>query len=109
VLVDIPCVTNNNGTTTVPCPFRGEGYIFEPNNPDNPKGSTGIGLFGLFGPTGILANTFSNAFKVNGTAALFIFDSRMGLSSHTGVSPSNEGVVVSNRFSAKAEALFIRD
>jgi uncharacterized protein (TIGR03118 family) len=101
-LVDIPCVTNNNGTTTVPCPFPGEGYIYEPANPSNPKGNTGIGYFGVFGPTGIVANSFPNAFVIRGAPALFIFATQDGLivAWNQSVSPENHGVVVANRFTA---------
>lgn len=92
LLVDIPCVTDSSGTTTVPCPLPGEGYLFETNNP-NVK-------FGLFGPTGIVANTFSQAFEVSGGPALFIFATLDGLiiAWNTSVSPATEGVVVASRF-----------
>ena len=108
LLVDIPCVKNNSGTIAVPCPFPAEGFIFEPNNPTNPKGSTGIGPFGLFGPTGIVANTFSSAFEVSGAPALFIFATQDGLivAWNASVSPFNQGVVVRNRFSARAAPLY---
>ncbi|MBV8360824.1 MAG: TIGR03118 family protein [Deltaproteobacteria bacterium] len=97
LLVDIPCVTDNRGTTTVPCPLPGEGYLFEPNNPNNPK-------FGLFGPTGIVANAYSQAFEVNGASALFIFATLDGLivAWNTSVSPVTESIVVANRFGAAA-------
>ena len=97
LLVDIPCVTNNDGTTTVPCPLPGEGYIFEDNNPNNPKP-------GFFGPTGIVANTFSKAFQVSGASALFIYSTLDGLivAWNTSVSPSTASVVVASRFGAAA-------
>ena len=96
LVVDIPCVTDSSGTTTVPCPLPGEGYLFELNNP-NVK-------FGLFGPTGIVANTFSQAFQVSGASALFIYSTLEGLivAWNTSVSPSTEAVVVANRFGAAA-------
>jgi uncharacterized protein (TIGR03118 family) len=100
--VDIACVTDNNFTTTVPCPFPSEGYIDEPNNPSNPKGNTGIGYFGVFGPTGIVANTFSNAFQVSGAPALFIWATQDGLivAWNQRVSPLTHAVVVANQFTA---------
>jgi uncharacterized protein (TIGR03118 family) len=111
LLVDIPCVANNTtGATTVPCPFPGEGYLDEPNNPANPMPSTPIGPFGLFGPTGIVANTFSKHFVISGTGtgAQFIFATQDGLivAWNESVSPSNEGVVVANQFSAKTAPLY---
>jgi uncharacterized protein (TIGR03118 family) len=94
LLVNIPCVTDNSGKTTVPCPLPGEGYLFEPNNP-NAK-------FGLFGPTGIVANTFSQAFEVSGAPALFIFATLDGLivAWNTSLSPATDGVVAASRFTA---------
>jgi len=92
LLVNIPCVTNNNGTTTVPCPFPSEGYLFEDGNPNNP-------LPGFFGPTGIVANTFSQAFQVSGASALFLYSTLDGLiiAWNASVSPSTDAVVVANR------------
>ncbi|MBV8361545.1 MAG: TIGR03118 family protein [Deltaproteobacteria bacterium] len=106
-LVYIPCVTSNSGTITVPCPFPGEGYIDQPGNPSNPKGNTGIG-FGFFGPTGIVANTFANAFIVRGAPALFIWATQDGLivAWNQSVSPITEGVVVANRFTAPPSTLY---
>lgn len=104
-LVYIPCVTSNSGTTTVPCPFPGEGYIFEPGNPKAKK--TDIG-FGTFGPTGIVANTFAHAFEVAGAPALFIFATQDGLivAWNESVSPETKGVVVANRFTSPASTLY---
>jgi uncharacterized protein (TIGR03118 family) len=104
LVVEIPCVISNaTGATTVPCPFPGEGYIDEPNNPTNPKTNTGIG-FGIFGPTGIVANSFSNAFEVGGAPAQFIFATQDGLivAWNKSLSPMTQAVVVVNRFSAPA-------
>jgi uncharacterized protein (TIGR03118 family) len=104
-LVYIPCVTSNSGTTTVPCPFPGEGYIFEPGNP-NAK-STDIG-FGVFGPTGIVANAFANAFEVAGAPALFIFATQDGLivAWNQSVSTLTNAVVVANRFTSPPSTLY---
>ncbi len=95
LVVQIPCVVS--GTVTVPCPFPGEGLLFEPNN----------GMFNFFGPTGIVANTFASAgaFIIPGTGApaLFIFDTLDGLI--VGWNPDvnlTQGVVVANRSSAGA-------
>lgn len=103
LLVQIPCVTGAPSTTnptvgtTVPCPFPGEGLLFEPNN----------GEFNAFGPSGIVANDFSHAgaFKIgtSNAPALFIFSTLDGLI--VGWSPvanQTQGVVVVNRFAAGA-------
>lgn len=98
LLVEIPCVTNTaTGATSVPCPFPGEGLLFEPNNGD----------FNAFGPSGIVANDFSRtgAFKIgtSNAPALFIFSTLDGLI--VGWSPvanQTQGVVVVNRFAAGA-------
>lgn len=61
LVVQIPCVVN--GAVTVPCPFPGEGILFQPN-----LGPPGLNFFG---PTGIVANTFASAgdFTISGTNA----------------------------------------
>jgi hypothetical protein len=103
--VDIPCVKNNSGAIAVPCPFP-PAYIDEPNNPSNP--GTGVGPFGIFGPTGIVANTFWNAFKVSGAAAQFIFATQDGLivAWNQNLSPPNHAVVAADEFSAASAPLY---
>jgi uncharacterized protein (TIGR03118 family) len=91
MVVDIPCVIS--GTPTVPCsPLPG---VDEPNNLSDTTPP--------FGPAGIVANTFSKAFKVNGAAAQFIFSTQDGLivAWNTSVSPSTQSVV-----EAKTGALY---
>jgi uncharacterized protein (TIGR03118 family) len=106
LLVDIPCVTENSGETTTPCPFPGEGYLFEPNNPASPP--TPIGFFGVFGPTGIVANTFSNAFVIKGTwaPAQFLFATQDGLIVGWNPMTKTRGVVVANEFSTEPTVLY---
>lgn len=91
MVVDIPCVIS--GTPTVPCsPLPG---VDEPNNLSDTTPP--------FEPAGIVANTFSKAFKVNGAAAQFIFSTQDGLivAWNTSVSPSTQSVV-----EAKTGALY---
>ena len=87
LLVDIPCVIS--GTPTVPCsPLPG---VDEPNNPSSTAPP--------FGPSGIVANTFTNAFKLgDGAPAQFIFDTEDGLivAWNSGLSPMNQAVVEAN-------------
>ena len=102
-VVAIPCVTNTTtGTVTVPCPLPGAGAILEPNNPGDTNQFGG-------GPTGIVANTFPNAFKIgtSGEAAQFIFDTgnRLIVAWNSSVNAS-PGVVVSNQALASAGALY---
>ena len=97
LVVDIPCVTDSSGGTTVPCPIPG---LFEPLN----------GQFFFFGPTGIAANLFSSsgAFSIvtgggNPQPALFLWDTNDGLI--VGWNPNinlTQGIVVANRFLAGA-------
>ncbi len=96
LVVDIPCVTDGSGDTTVPCPLPGEGLLFEPL----------AGLFNFFGPTGIAANTSSSsgAFPIAaGQPALFLWDTNDGLI--VGWNPNvnaTQGIVAANRFLAGA-------
>jgi len=106
LLVDIPCVTNNDGSTTTPCPFPGEGYIFEPNNPASAV--TPIGPFGLFGPTGIVANTFPRSFIIPSTKApaQFLYATQDGLIVGWNPAAGNQGVVVASEFSTEPVILY---
>jgi uncharacterized protein (TIGR03118 family) len=97
LVVDIPCITDMSGNTTVPCPLPAQGFVFEPLN----------GQFNFFGPTGIVANP-SAAFALSGASgspqpALFIWDTLDGLI--VGWNPNvnlTQGIVVANRFLAGA-------
>ena len=84
--VSIPCVKVG---LTVPCsPLPG---VFEPNNSSDTTPP--------FGPSGIVANSFSNAFELSdGSAADFIFSTQDGLivAWNGGVSPITQAVVVAN-------------
>ncbi|HEV2379684.1 MAG TPA: TIGR03118 family protein [Terriglobia bacterium] len=93
LVVQIPCVAS--GTVTVPCPFPGEGLLFEPNN----------GMFNFFGPTGVVANPYASAFIIPGTSssAQFIFATLDGLIVGWNSSVNaTQGVVIVNRNSVGA-------
>ena len=92
LVVQIPCVVS--GTVTIPCPFPGEGLLFEPNN----------GMFNFFGPTGVVANPDSSAFIIpgSGAPALFIFDTLDGLIVGWNSANQTQGIVVANRSSLGA-------
>ncbi len=87
LVVQIPCVVS--GTVTVPCPYPGEGLLFEPNN----------GMFNFFGPTGVVANPYTSAFIIpgTGTPAAFIFVTLDGLIVGWNSANPTQGVKVSNR------------
>jgi uncharacterized protein (TIGR03118 family) len=94
LVVHIPCV--EGGMVTMPCPYPGEGKLFEPH----------AGKLNFFGPTGIVQNAFSStgAFTVPGSfpshTAAFIFDTLDGLivAWSPQVNPT-QGIVVANRSS----------
>jgi uncharacterized protein (TIGR03118 family) len=94
LLVDLPCVTDTTtGTTTVPCIIP-PGAIFEPNNPAATPFTAAFGS----GSSGIVANTFPNAFEEHGEPAQFIFATLDGLIVAWNPANGTQGVVEANQF-----------
>lgn len=95
LLVDIPCVIDpTTGATAVPCPILA-GAIFEPNN----LSATPFlaGPFGS-GPSGIVANSFPNAFMEHGKPTQFIYATLDGLIVAWNPANGTQAVVVANRY-----------